>query len=196
MSSRTTQTHKWSTFKGLIGIAPHGAVTFVSSLYPGSVSDEELHTEPAYRDDTKMTAVGLLSGEDFTSKQKRGWRLTVQSIITCVSGIVSLLKPGMAIMVDKGFLVDDCVPCKVYRPAYLSKREQMSAGEVRETVHCSAEGPCWASHPQGEATQAVWHSHPSFYYREHQPEIHCCLPPCKWPEWLISQSFGKGLKTR
>ncbi len=97
----------------------------MSSLYPGSVSDEELHTEPAYRDDTKMTAVGLLSGEDFTLKQKRGWRLTVQSIITCVSGIVSLLKPGMAIMVDKGFLVDDCVPCKVYRPAYLSKREQL-----------------------------------------------------------------------
>ncbi len=47
----------------------------------------------------------------------------MQSIITCVSGIVSLLKHGMAIMVDKGFLVDDCVPCKVYRPAYLSKRE-------------------------------------------------------------------------
>ncbi len=36
-------------------------------------------------------------------------------------------------MVDKGFLVDDCVPCKVYRPAYLSKRKQLSADEVRET---------------------------------------------------------------
>lgn len=82
------------TFKGLIGMAPHGAITFVSSLYAGSVSDKELFKQ---------------------------------------SGIVSLLKPGMAIMVDKGFLVDDCVPCKVYRPAYLSKREQMSADEVRET---------------------------------------------------------------
>lgn len=82
------------TFKGLIGMAPHGAITFVSSLYAGSVSDKELFKQ---------------------------------------SGIVSLLKHGMAIMVDKGFLVDDCVPCKVYRPAYLSKREQMSADEVRET---------------------------------------------------------------
>ncbi|KAB5571154.1 hypothetical protein PHYPO_G00221760 [Pangasianodon hypophthalmus] len=46
------------------------------------------------------------------------------------SGIVSLLKPGMAIMVNKGFLVYDCVPCKVDRPAYLSKREQMLAVEM------------------------------------------------------------------
>ncbi|KAI7789388.1 hypothetical protein IRJ41_018296, partial [Triplophysa rosa] len=82
------------TFKGLIGMAPHGAVTFVSSLYAGSISDKELFKQ---------------------------------------SGLVSLLKPGMAIMVDKGFLVDDCVSCKVYRPAFLSKREQMSANEVRET---------------------------------------------------------------
>ena len=28
--------------KGLIGIAPHGAVTFVSSLYTGSISDKEI----------------------------------------------------------------------------------------------------------------------------------------------------------
>ncbi len=82
------------TFKGLIAMAPHGAVTFVSSLYAGSISDKELLKQ---------------------------------------SGIVSLLKSDMAIMVDKGFLVDDCVPCKVYRPAYLSKREQMSADEVKET---------------------------------------------------------------
>lgn len=35
------------------------------------------------------------------------------------SDIVSLLKPAMARMVDKGFLLDDCVPCNVYRPAFL-----------------------------------------------------------------------------
>lgn len=49
------------------------------------------------------------------------------------SGILSLLRPGMAIMVDPGFLVDDLVPCKIYRPAFLSGRSQMSACEVRET---------------------------------------------------------------
>ena len=30
------------TFKGLIGIVPTGAVSFVSSLYPGSISDKEI----------------------------------------------------------------------------------------------------------------------------------------------------------
>lgn len=39
----------------------------------------------------------------------------------------------MAVMVDRGFLIDDIVPCKIYRPAFLSGRSQMSAGEVRET---------------------------------------------------------------
>ncbi|KAI7813275.1 hypothetical protein IRJ41_016227 [Triplophysa rosa] len=84
------------TFKGLIGMAPHGAVTFVSSLYAGSVSDKELFK---------------------------------------LFGIVPLLKPHMAIMVDKGFLVDDCVPCKVYRPAFLSSRKQMTGDEVKRREH-------------------------------------------------------------
>lgn len=82
------------TLKGLIGIAPHGAVTFISALYAGSISDKQIMRE---------------------------------------SGLLTLLKPGMAVMVDRGFLIDDIVPCKIYRPAFLSGRSQMSAGEVRET---------------------------------------------------------------
>ncbi|XP_067287719.1 uncharacterized protein [Pseudorasbora parva] len=82
------------SFKGLIGMAPHGAVTFVSSLCAGSVSDKELLKK---------------------------------------SGIVSLLKPGMAVMVNKGLFVDDCVPCKVYRPACLLNQEELPANEIRET---------------------------------------------------------------
>lgn len=31
-----------NTFKGLVGISPDGSVTFISSLYPGSISDKEL----------------------------------------------------------------------------------------------------------------------------------------------------------
>lgn len=31
-----------TTLKGLIGIAPHGTVIFVSSLYTGSISDKEI----------------------------------------------------------------------------------------------------------------------------------------------------------
>ncbi|XP_050978625.1 uncharacterized protein si:ch211-262i1.5 [Labeo rohita] len=82
------------TYKGLIGMAPHGAVTFVSPIFAGSISDKELLKQ---------------------------------------SGFVSLLKHEMAIMINKGFFIDDCVPCRVYRPAYLVKREQMPADEVSET---------------------------------------------------------------
>ncbi|CAL8335933.1 unnamed protein product [Merluccius merluccius] len=44
------------------------------------------------------------------------------------SGITSLLTPDMAIMVDKGFLVDGLVPGTVHRPAFLSKRNQIPEG--------------------------------------------------------------------
>ena len=30
------------TYKGLVGISPSGAITFVSQLYPGSISDKEI----------------------------------------------------------------------------------------------------------------------------------------------------------
>ncbi|XP_054877789.1 uncharacterized protein LOC129352697 [Poeciliopsis prolifica] len=80
------------TLKGLIGIAPHGAVTFVSGLYAGSISDKQ---------------------------------------ITCESGLLSLLKPGMAVMIYRGLIIDDIVPCKVYRPAVFFGRSQMSGGEVK-----------------------------------------------------------------
>lgn len=48
--------------------------------------------------------------------------------------IVSLLKAIMAIMVDIGFLVEDSMPYKVYIPAFLSMRAQLSVREVSETV--------------------------------------------------------------
>ncbi|XP_074546804.1 uncharacterized protein LOC141805586 [Halichoeres trimaculatus] len=82
------------TFKGLIGMAPHGAVTFVSSLFEGAISDKDILKQ---------------------------------------SGIVSLLNPSMAIMVDKSFSVEDCVPCKVYKPTCLRQKAQLSEPEVRKT---------------------------------------------------------------
>lgn len=36
-------------------------------------------------------------------------------------------------MVDKGFIVDDIVPCKVHRQAFLSKRTKMPALDVCQT---------------------------------------------------------------
>lgn len=82
------------TFKALIGIAPHGAVTFVSGLYAGSIRDRELFKQ---------------------------------------SGIINVLTPDMAIMVDKGFLIESLVPCKIHRPPFVTKGAQMSTGEVRST---------------------------------------------------------------
>ena len=95
LQSEVFSTYKsHATFKAMVGMAPHGAVTFVSGLYAGSMSDREIFK---------------------------------------LFGIVKLLKPGMAIMVDKGFRVDDLVPCKVYRPAFLRNKQQMSREDVRQT---------------------------------------------------------------
>ena len=75
-------------------MAPHGAVTFISELYAGSISDKE---------------------------------------ITKQSGIVELLTEDMAVMADKGFLIDDCIPGKLYIPPFLSKQSQMPATDVNKT---------------------------------------------------------------
>ncbi|XP_055049475.2 uncharacterized protein [Misgurnus anguillicaudatus] len=83
-----------TTLKAMIGIAPHGAITFVSGLYAGFISDREIFK---------------------------------------LSGIIKCLTSDTAIMVDKGFLVDDLVPCKVYRPAFRSRNSQMSREDVQHT---------------------------------------------------------------
>lgn len=84
-----------TTVKGMIGVSPHGAVTFVSALYSGSFSDKELFRQ---------------------------------------FGIIPLLDKDMAIMVDKGFTVDDdLVPGKVHRPPFLGKNSQLSREEVLAT---------------------------------------------------------------
>ncbi|XP_072304788.1 uncharacterized protein [Eucyclogobius newberryi] len=80
-----------STFKGLIGIAPHGPVTFVSPLYEGCIGDRELVK----------------------------W-----------SGLGSLMKTSMAMMVDKNVFGEDFVPYKVNIPAFLKKRGRRSKADV------------------------------------------------------------------
>lgn len=86
-----SQYKSYCTLKGMIGIAPHGAVTFISPLFAGSISDKQLFMQ---------------------------------------SGICQFLNADSAIMVDRGFLIDNVVPCKVYRPAFLSGREQMPENEM------------------------------------------------------------------
>ncbi|XP_077390154.1 uncharacterized protein LOC144026910 isoform X2 [Festucalex cinctus] len=87
-----------ATLKGLIGLAPHGAVTFVSELYTGLIIDKQIVRE---------------------------------------SGLRSLLKPEMAVMVDKDFIIDDILPCRIYRPAFLFEKSQTSASDLRVHVERS-----------------------------------------------------------
>jgi hypothetical protein len=42
LQQMTSNYKNCNTFKGLVGISPDGVITFVSSLYPGSISDKEL----------------------------------------------------------------------------------------------------------------------------------------------------------
>jgi hypothetical protein len=42
--------HITCTYKGLLGIAPSGAITFISQLYPGSMSDREIVIRSGFLD--------------------------------------------------------------------------------------------------------------------------------------------------
>ena len=59
-----------NTFKALIGISPDGAITFVSSLFPGSISDKVLTKQSGILDliesgDSVMEDRGFDIAEDF-----------------------------------------------------------------------------------------------------------------------------------
>ena len=63
-----------ATYKGLIGIAPSGAVTFISNLYPGSISDKEITRRSGLlnealwaKNDSIMTDRGFLISDDVES---------------------------------------------------------------------------------------------------------------------------------
>ena len=68
-----------STFKALVGISPGGAITFVSKLFPGSISDKELTKRSGLLDllekgDSVMADRGFNIEEDLIT---RGVRLNI-----------------------------------------------------------------------------------------------------------------------
>ncbi|KAG5282192.1 hypothetical protein AALO_G00053230 [Alosa alosa] len=138
------------TVKGLIGIAPHGAVTFVSSLYAGSVSDKELF--------------------------KR-------------SGLAELLTEEMAVMVDKGFLISDCVNCKVYCPPFLSRKSQMPAHHVIAT-QAIARLRVHVERVINQRKQVLrWH-HSTNSDCKYQPDVHSGMSVIQLSEQGISEGLA------
>lgn len=83
------------TLKAMVGMAPHGAITFVSAVYSGSLSDKDVFQR---------------------------------------SGIIPLLTPDTAIMVDKALKVDDLVPCKVHHLPFLSKQKDMAVYKMKRST--------------------------------------------------------------
>ena len=57
----------YTTLKGLVGIAPHGAVTFISSLFTGSISDIEI---------TKLSGILDLLEEGDSGMADKGFTIT------------------------------------------------------------------------------------------------------------------------
>ena len=90
-SSLSSQSHMYSqykshvTYKGLVGIAPSGAITFVSQLYEGSISDQEivrrsglLKKELWENNDSVMADRGFKISEDL---KKLGVNLNIPSFL-------------------------------------------------------------------------------------------------------------------
>ena len=76
-SSLATQSSLYSqykshvTYKGLVGIAPSGAITFISQLYDGSISDKEIVRQSGFlqehfwdKDDSVMADRGFTIEDD------------------------------------------------------------------------------------------------------------------------------------
>lgn len=73
-----------TTYKGLVGIAPSGAVTFVSSLYSGSISDQEL-TERCGILDLLEAGDGCITDKGLTMERRhpdRGERVIITPVQT------------------------------------------------------------------------------------------------------------------
>lgn len=74
LQSQSYSTYKsTTTLKGLVGIAPHGAITFVSALYTGSISDKEITRVSGILDllepgDTVITDKGFDIGDMLRDK--------------------------------------------------------------------------------------------------------------------------------
>ena len=66
------------TYKGLIGIAPSEAITFVSQLYPGSISDKEIFAKSEILNDNLWGG-----GESFMADQ--GFLIHEKKKLACLS---------------------------------------------------------------------------------------------------------------
>lgn len=152
LQSEVYSTYKsHTTFKAMIGIAPHGVITFVSPLYAGSMSGSEIFK---------------------------------------LSGITKLLTPEMAIMVDKGFLVDNLCPGKVYRPAFLVKNTQMTKENVQHTqaiarlrVHVER---CIRRVKENKLFEKVI----PLSMCGSIDQLFCCMPFGQLPEWTSGEGMG------
>ena len=55
-----------TTLKGLIGIAPSGAITFISQLYTGSISDREIVIRSGFLDQAFVGGDRIMADKGFT----------------------------------------------------------------------------------------------------------------------------------
>ena len=88
LQSQMYSTYKsGTTLKGLVGIAPHGAITFVSSIYTGSISDKEITRVSGVLDllepgDTLMAEKGFEIGD---MVREKGIGLNLPPFLHCSS---------------------------------------------------------------------------------------------------------------
>ena len=109
------------------------------------------------------------------------------------SDITKLLTAHMAIMVDKGFLVDTLVPCKVYRPACQGTRTFVGRSG-RMFSRCSLL-PTWETMLSGVSgglrrTNSLT-SNTAISVWKHWSAVQCGLLPGKLPEWTTGEGMGR-----
>ena len=64
-----------TTLKGLVGISPGGAVTFISQLYTGSISDREIVRRSGFLDLPFDDKDSIMADKGFTIQDLLPWGL-------------------------------------------------------------------------------------------------------------------------
>ena len=111
-----------TTLKALVGITPGGALSFVSQLYTGHISDRGIVLYSGFLDQVsiltqKLNNMILWNTRTYVDSEKSGTRIFSESTYVLIFHNIMFLDQkfdnGDSVMADKGFTEQDLFPLEL-----------------------------------------------------------------------------------